>query len=379
MGGLFRDLRRYFTKQESSGNLFLKMAQDEQYFKKYRKGQTSTDEAKKAHQWVLLLVDKYLRGQASPSEKSILDNYFLDGLENFSVPHHPSEESLADKQAVWEQILPFISRRKATSRVKPSLHWWYRAAAAVFVGLLGMALGAYFLWPKFSAIQQSDSTILAQHIVTNTNNDIQSVSLPDGSAITINRHSEISYDNNTFNQKGRHINLVRGEAFFEVAKNKEKPFVVHMDHLEVMVVGTSFNIKLNQQTGTKTIAVKTGKVLIKNRDKEMATLLPGDVLRYETSSDTFDVFKDNKGVANSWMNGNLVFINAGADEIGTQIESYYQIGVSITDDSILSTAKFNAAFPKETPVEKVAETIASLYRSSYKIANGKLVFYKKLE
>jgi transmembrane sensor len=93
--------------------------------------------------------------------------------------------------------------------------------------------------------------------------------LPDGSVITLNKHSSLSYEG-AYNKKERNVEL-NGEAFFKVAHNKSKPFVVHVNGVTVTVTGTSFNIKT---TGGKTeVIVETGSVQVSN-GRETIALTP---------------------------------------------------------------------------------------------------------
>ena len=342
-------------------------------------GEASADEVQKIHQWVLLLMDKYVSGTASPQEVQLWDAYYFSTIENMAPPN--LQQSADDKVLVWEKLMQTIGEKKEADRTQENkkifaMRWWQRAA--VLIGLVGVGLMLYFIWPKQNTTTRIDSPALATNKIYSSDS-IKTTILPDGSTITLNRHTAVSYDAETFNQKDRYIYLNNGEAFFDVAKNKEKPFIVNMNGLEVIVVGTSFNIKIYETSKNKSIVVKTGKVMVKHQQKDIATLLPDDMLEYESETGNFKVSKQNSEAAKSWMSGNLVFINAGAAEIKDQLYGFYKTPVSVSSHSIPKGAKFNAVFPKDTPVEKVAATIASVYYSSYKWSGDTLIFYNSTE
>ena len=90
--------------------------------------------------------------------------------------------------------------------------------------------------------------------------------LPDGSVVTLNKHSSLSYEG-AYNKKERNVEL-NGEAFFKVAHNKSKPFVVHVNGLTVTVTGTSFNIKTVD--GKTEVIVETGSVQVSNGRQTIA-------------------------------------------------------------------------------------------------------------
>ena len=100
--------------------------------------------------------------------------------------------------------------------------------------------------------------------------------MPDGSRIFLNRNSEFSYRSN-FGDRNRNVTLT-GEAFFEIAPDAAKPFIIDAGNARVKVVGTSFNVITNNSRSAVEVFVKTGKVMLSNNSgsKSMA-LEPGYV------------------------------------------------------------------------------------------------------
>ena len=93
--------------------------------------------------------------------------------------------------------------------------------------------------------------------------------MPDGSVITVNKNSTLSYPSE-FKGKTREVAL-NGEAFFKVTPNKEKPFIIHVNDVTVRVVGTSFNIR--SEKGKTEVIVETGIVQV-TKNKRTVSLLP---------------------------------------------------------------------------------------------------------
>jgi len=100
--------------------------------------------------------------------------------------------------------------------------------------------------------------------------------LPDGSVVTLNKQSEISYPSK-FKGDSRPVQL-KGEAFFNVTPNKKKPFIITVGDVEVRVVGTSFNIESNDEATV--VDVKTGVVLV-TRNGSITKLNAGEMLKLE--------------------------------------------------------------------------------------------------
>lgn len=355
------------------------MENEERNLRKYLNGGAGENEIQDVHQWVLALLDKYVSGTASLKEKQIMDALFDESVSN--IPLADRKRSRADKRDVWINLNEVITdsterRTGAVSSWISKPRWLIRIA--VFTGfiVLGCAVGVY--WYKAEKVSnESVITASTQSKTFNSFEAIETRKLPDGTTITLNRNTEVTYDSLTFNQKNRFVRLNKGEAFFEVTKNDRKPFIVSMGDIQVLVIGTSFNLKIYEQAKRKSVTVQTGKVTVLGNNKKIATLLPDHKLEYDSQNSQFKVSDQNSRVTRSWMNGNIVFVDCGAKEIGEQIYMYYKVPVVIENQLVFSKAKFNSIFPSGTSLEKIAGSVASIYSLSYKIVDGKLIFYTK--
>lgn len=147
--------------------------------------------------------------------------------------------------------------------------WWW-AAAMVLIGM------AWLGWDQYQRRANPSVRIYQELVsqaatpleeVTNTSPDNQLVMLTDGSSVLLLPNSRISFPRN-FNQHAQREVYLTGEAFFEVAKNPEKPFFVYANNLITKVLGTSFTVKASGSDQVNVI-VKTGKVSVFTRsDKE---------------------------------------------------------------------------------------------------------------
>ena len=98
--------------------------------------------------------------------------------------------------------------------------------------------------------------------------------MPDGSTIFLNRNSEFSYRSN-FGDRSRNV-ILTGEAFFEIAPDASKPFIIDAGNARVRVVGTSFNVITSNSESAVEVFVKTGKVMLSsNSGSESIALDPG--------------------------------------------------------------------------------------------------------
>jgi len=228
------------------------------------------------------LLVRYLLNEASASERSLVEvwiaakpenrRYFdhfkiiWDTSKQVSIPENINEEE------AWQRLQTRIKNAKPKPAiVRPMFKnsSWRSVAAVVILGL-GLLSIVYIYFDRFSA---SPVTVIAE------NKSIPET-LPDGSVVTLNRHSSISYEGK-LKGKQRRVKL-NGEAFFQVTPNAQKPFVVDVNDVTVTVVGTSFNIK--SKSGNTEVVVETGIVKV-TKDGNTIELKPGEkTLVSKTSS-----------------------------------------------------------------------------------------------
>jgi transmembrane sensor len=123
------------------------------------------------------------------------------------------------------------------------------------VALMLISIGSIFYFA-------GKSGLLSREIVLATNNEQKNflITLPDGSRIFLNRNTELAYRSN-FGKPGRSVTL-SGEAFFEIAKDSTKPFIIDAGKASVKVIGTSFNVLTKNRDSAVEVFVKTGKVML---------------------------------------------------------------------------------------------------------------------
>lgn len=218
------------------------------------------------------LLVRYLLGEVSTSERSLVDIWVAEKAENKRYFDHfkiiwdtskqvPIPKNINEDDA-WERLEARIKNAKREPAIvrqmfRPSA---WRSIAAVLVFGLGLLSVAYIYFDRFAS-----STV-----ITAENRTIPQT-LPDGSVVTLNRHSSISY--NSKMKGNKRVVKLSGEAFFQVTPNREKPFVVDVNDVEVTVVGTSFNIK--SKDGNTEVVVETGIVKV-TKDGNTIELKPGE-------------------------------------------------------------------------------------------------------
>jgi ferric-dicitrate binding protein FerR (iron transport regulator) len=215
--------------------------------------------------------------------------------------------------------------------------------AASFTILLAASFFLYFNLSK-----------LKDTVVTAHDANIVHV-LPDGSVVSLHAGSQISYAAK-FDSKIRKVEL-KGEAYFEVAHDKTKPFVVASGDARVKVLGTKFNVNTNTSDGTMEVVLTSGKVSVffKRSPQKNVSLNPGEkaVLLVDQKQISKSPNADPNYMA--WKTKVLVFDNETLAQVLNTLQNVYQTPVTLTDPA-LSECRVTASFDGQS-LESVLQVI----------------------
>jgi transmembrane sensor len=218
------------------------------------------------------LLAKYMLGEATNDEVKAIDDWVKASDDNlkyfthFKLIWQTGEllkiESKLDTDASWAEFKQLTKQTNNDTATIKQLNPWTRwmKAAAIWLALFGTSAIVYNLLKPVKVTMLTLQT--AGLVKTDT--------LADGSVITLNKYSVITYPDK-FTGDTREIKLNKGEAFFDIVHNKKKPFLIHVNDAVVQVLGTSFNIK-NSAAQTQVI-VETGVVQV-IRKKVVVRLTP---------------------------------------------------------------------------------------------------------
>jgi transmembrane sensor len=283
---------------------------------------------------------------------------------------------------IWEKINANIAEPQNITPI--SIHYSKRKnylIAASVAGLLLVASSVYFL---FSANKNSTGTgqkiasLLVNNNLQHTNRTAQSlvVYLVDGSKVTLQPGSSIKHA--VFLQKDKREIFLDGDAFFEVAKDPNRPFYVYAHDIVLRVLGTSFNVRTNKDNGNITVLVKTGKVSIykkSNTSKPAFILTPNEGIRYTAQTQSIvkseadnDFVKSNSKPEASLINFN--FEEMPVAKIFSTLEEAYGIKIHY-DEKIFSKCIINTSLNDETFDEKL-KIICEAVSAHYRIENNEV-------
>lgn len=160
-----------------------------------------------------------------------------------------------DEMAIWRNICKVFGRQGENGKVV--FYKIYSLVASVLL-VLGVVGTAYF------ALQ--DRTAVPMYVVSSGIQNMESVSLPDGTKVQIGPGSRLTYPA-SFTGKTREV-ILDGQAFFDVSKNREKPFIVHTEDMDVQALGTAFELFCYGVENKVEAILLSGKIKVGVMDKE---------------------------------------------------------------------------------------------------------------
>lgn len=178
-------------------------------------------------------------------------------------------------------------------------------------------------------------------------NEVKKAILPDGSQAWVNERSRISFPEN-FDTETREV-ILEGEAFFDVVKNEQKPFIVKAGDAITKVVGTSFNLETDESKEIIEIVVVSGKVSFYSALNPNRSVLLEQGMKgvYLASSDS--IYSTDNGETNflAWQTDKLIFDNTPIKDVLQVLNKQFNVDIQVSEQEILS-CKFTSTFEKAT-------------------------------
>ncbi|MCR9227894.1 MAG: FecR domain-containing protein [Flavobacteriaceae bacterium] len=292
--------------------------------------------------------------------------------------------------------------------------------AAIFIGVVSLGIG--FVWLS----DNNNETILSgmddMYVTLDTGSDktlieshgSHSVTLPSGETVAVHNGDTLIYGSNEeikdfvynelnipngkmftlvlsdrtkiylnsgtrikfpvkFPEKGRREVLVYGEAYFDVTKDEERPFVVNSKEVEIEVLGTQFNLSsYDDQNEVATVLVE-GSVSLSDLEnsKDGVLLKPGEKGAWNRDKGIIEVEEVDVLLHTGWVNGEVVYRNTPFTELLASLERTYNVKIENTNDSIVEqtfSARFNRNVEK---IEDVLDALRIITPFEYEVAEGK--------
>ncbi len=306
------------------------------------------------------LAGKIISGEASISEQDEFTNWLKKDNHNVLWSQIQNEIEQAEFALTKEKIdidKAWQNVQIKTTRKKRSLnkYYVYSALAASILIIIGI-----FLLNPFINNYNSLASV-------ETHTSIEQVKLTDGTFVDINRNSVFNYPT-LFKTKERTVNL-KGEAFFNVAKDKEHPFVIKTNNVKIKVLGTSFNVKDYPEIDISEVTVKTGIVEVSalNDTAYKVLLHVGEKAIYDSKSNKLIKIENNNRNFIAWKTQEITFKKDKLIDAIELLEDVYNVNIK-NNTPIDSAAEITATFEKNT-IDFILNTINKSHNLSLNCTN----------
>lgn len=258
---------------------------------------------------------------------------------------------LADAESNEAPVIPIYRHRNR--------RWWYTGTAA--------AVAIALTWSVMNYMAGTKETVRTpqQEIVAQKGSKTRTL-LPDGSIVWLNAGSKISFPSN-FHGPFREV-ILQGEAYFDVVKQTDRPFIVHAADINIKVLGTAFNVKSYDEDKTVETTLIRGLVQITRENDEQPILLQPNqkVVLNKASQPTEQeetiittksaavqiqhldsTRKETEIVETAWVYNRIEFRGDNFEEIALKLERWYNINIHFEDEAVKKLT-FTGSIESET-------------------------------
>lgn len=369
------------------------------------------------------LIAKKLTGEASPEELQELEallrgnpelHYPMQTMADLWKSSSPEDQKMAEwafnrhldrmEDLQIDYIpAPALSQPSINNTIEgESAGWSSKRKKIGIASALFLLIIAGFLFmrsgPKSPIALHQPPTPKAGNEVFTQNGSRTNLVLPDGTRVWLNAGSRITYDKNYGNAL-REVGLT-GEAFFDVAHNPGKPFVIHTARIDIKVLGTRFNVKSypSDKTTETTLIRGSIEVSIKDRPTEKIILKPNEKL--VVANDDSTLHRNNSthpGVAveealvsirkptyysttgdvveTSWIENKLIFQDEEFRDLASQMERWYGMAFRFTNPK-QEVWRFTGNFQKET-IQQALDALKLTQAFNYSIEGNQITIYDR--
>ncbi|WP_276381239.1 FecR family protein [Flavobacterium sp. H4147] len=288
------------------------------------------------------LIDKSSRNKTSKAEENLLMNFALSEYQKAEW----DETSMGDSEEVSKNIYNGIQLRMEKKKtIKPYIKYMAAASILFLVGL------GFLLKPQIAAEKQ---------LSFKTSSIPKSIKLSDGSKIYLAANSSFQYPEKFIGDE-RQVTLLKGNAFFEIAKDKKHPFIITSGDVKTKVVGTSFHIQMSKSKCE--VIVVTGKVNVTSKGQSV-DLVPNEEALFESNKLT--KLMANKSFLVNWYTTDITLNETTLKQVITILQYKYGVSFQYDNEQVLAMP-LTVFIKKDATLENVLEQINYITNLKFKV------------
>jgi ferric-dicitrate binding protein FerR (iron transport regulator) len=335
-----------------------------QSFRRMVKGEADADEINRWNHWIE--ADDEHRQTAKEAIAEIT------GFE-FRGPEAP------DMTAEWDRLGKATIHKNHTTSSKShnrrnDFRWLYRVAAILLLaGLMGAGI---FMYAKNHHLISPAKQIAQGKTVSTASNEQQTIAFADGSKITLNSHSTISYQSGALHHQSRKVQL-RGEAYFSSSKGARE-FTVHTSNGTIRDIGTKFMVKVEKDHSE--VVVQKGSVEIRTKehksDAQKITMKKGEMLSFDRTH-VLSKKMVNPTFYTSWATGYMQFNQTSLQKFAGYVEKRFNVNVQITKPK-LAHIKLDGSIYFKSLTDLIQSVSKVMMIPAHQSKDGKTVYLGKM-
>ena len=322
---------------------------DEEIIIKFLTNECSEDELRRVNGWL------------EESDENVRELFRIEELYHLGKLNPQSEAVKVEKaeRALLKRLEAEEAGQRKVCRMPVWLHY-----AAIFVGFLLISGFGYHFYHQYNE---------ANSLIAITSNDeIKELLLPDGTKVWLNKHTTLKHPRE-FSGKGRSV-YVDGEAYFDVARDLHKPFIVKSDVMQVRVLGTVFNLKSNRVNHSAVATLVKGEIEVKGNNEEgMIILSPGQKAELNGVTRRLVVKQVDTGIE-KWHTNEFDFNKADIFTVARTLENSYDVKI-ILSPAMDGTKTYSGPLKKKDTLEEMLKQVQNSIPLEYKIVGNSVFLY----
>lgn len=316
------------------------------------------------------LLERYINKEATREEEEELkslvmtgqyQDHFREDLTRYMETLIGKSKELpapVDANQLYEKILS--RQRPPETSEKPTVPVWYWVRIAA---MLVLFLGAG--WWLFRSSPDAPPTLASveensggEPVIHFTKKDF--IKLPDGSTVLLNDDSELSYSL-PFGDGPREVTL-KGEAFFNIIHDHNKPFVVRTGNISTNVLGTAFNV--NARNKNVVVTVERGLVQVADETQTLSLVRPDERLTVNTLTSNFEKTEVKATEEIAWKSKSIVFDDIPLREAADILQAHFGGHINIENPNI-ENCRINAWFLGNESLDEILEMVCGIRQADY--------------
>lgn len=305
------------------------------------------------------LLDRYLKGETTTAENTVVETWLEENLHSNSPWSGLDEQEKSSwlsgiyqdleqsREKAPEKIIP-VKKKKA-----PYLQF-IAAAAALIAVLFAIYLQSSDEYHTNQSLKLTALTVPAEQT--------RQIMLPDGSKVWVNAGSELKFPE-TFGGETREVYL-SGEAYFDIAHNPDRPFLIHVGKITTKVLGTAFNIKEDKDQHLVTVTVTRGKVGVAAGTRQLGIITPDHELSFNLLNEKVIRRKVDALTSIAWQHRELQFEDVTFEQAVSQLEKRFNVKITFKNNQ-LKNCRFSGTEPSGAGLEQLLKVICAINHATY--------------